>query len=142
MTVAVEVWWSSLVAADRDLEGVLDPVERARLAAMERPADRGRSLVGFALLRAAVAQHLGVDPRDVVIDRTCEDCGEPHGRPRVVGPAGAAPWVSVSHSGVLVLVALTAATGGGVGVDVQRVADLDGASADRSGSPSIISMAR
>lgn len=128
MTVAVEVWWSSLVAADRALMAGLDRVERDRLAATERPADQGRSLVGFALLRSVVAGHLGVTAADVVIDRTCQDCGKPHGRPRVVGPGDASPWVSVSHSGVLVVVALCATTD--VGVDVQRVADLGAAHPD------------
>ena len=131
MPVVVEVWWSSLVAADHRLMDVLDPVERGRLAAMERPADRGRSLVGFALLRAAVARHLDVEPADVVVDRTCDDCGQPHGRPRVVGPGDARPWVSVSHSGVLVVVALSG--GAAVGVDVQRVADLGEHGTQRSG---------
>lgn len=125
MRVAVEVWWSSLVAAHPDLLDVLDPVERARLEGVQREADRGRSLVGFALLRSAVGEHLGVAPGDVVVDRTCEDCGGPHGRPRMTGPLGplhVAPSVSVSHSGLLVVVALS--VDAVVGVDVQRVADL------------------
>ena len=123
MRVVVEVWWSSLVAADSRLLGDLDPVERMRLKTMDRQADRGRSLVGFALLRVAVGEHLGIAPHDVLIDRTCADCGEPHGRPRVAGPRSTAPSVSVSHSGLLVVIALSADTV--VGVDVQRVADLD-----------------
>ena len=118
----VEVWWSSLVAADRDLLAMLDPIERARVESLERPADRGRSMLGAALLRVAVAAHLGAGPAEVVVDRTCTGCGQPHGAPRIVGPGVPVPWVSVSHSGVLVVVALS--PHGPVGVDVQRESDL------------------
>ena len=125
----VQVWWSSLVAADRALLELLDPTERARVQALERPADQGRSLLGAALLRVAVGEHLGVPPGEVVIDRTCADCGGPHGRPRVLGAGADAPQVSVSHSGLLVVVALSAEVP--VGIDVQRVTDL----ADTAGAP-------
>jgi len=116
------VWWSSLVAADHDLLAVLDETERARVESLERPADRGRSLVGAALLRAAAAAHLGVQPGQLVVDRECHQCGKPHGAPRIIGPGTDVPWMSVSHSGLLVVVALS--PHGPVGVDVQRVSDL------------------
>lgn len=121
----VEVWWSTLAAADRGLLPLLDDVETQRVRSLERPADRGRSLLGAALLRVAVAGRLGVSPAEVVVDRTCEECGAPHGAPRVLGPGETVPWVSVSHSGLLVAVALD--PGGPVGIDVQRESDLDDA---------------
>jgi 4'-phosphopantetheinyl transferase len=117
----VEVWWSTLAAADRSLLDLLDGTERARVAALQRPADQGRSLVAAALLRVVVGGHLHVPAGEVRIDRTCGECGAPHGRPRVLGPGETTAHVSVSHSGVLVVVALTQATP--VGVDVQRVRD-------------------
>lgn len=120
MTVAL--WWSSLLVAGRDLLGLLDATELARVESLEREADRGRSMLGAALLRVAVGSHLGVAPGDVVVDRTCADCGGRHGAPRILGPGVRTPWVSVSHSGVLAVVALS--DRGPVGVDVQRVADL------------------
>lgn len=120
--MAVEVWWSSLAAADRDLLRILDTTERARIESLDRPADRGRSLLGAALLRVAVASHLGLAPADVVVDRTCDECGGPHGAPRILSPGLPAPWVSVSHSGVLAVVALS--PHGPVGIDVQRLSDL------------------
>ena len=131
VAVATEVWWSTLLAADRALLDVLDATERGRVQSLTRPADQGRSLVGAALLRVAVGEHLRVPPGDVLVDRTCTGCGGPHGRPRVAGPGGAGPHVSVSHSGHLVVVAL--AVGGPVGVDVQRVADLGEPSAAETG---------
>ena len=121
MVSTVRVWWSSLAAADLGLLDLLDATERARVHALERPADQGRSMVAAAMLRVAVGEQLGAPAVDVVIDRTCAECGRPHGRPRVLGPGEAVPHVSVSHSGLLVVVALAAVP---VGVDVQRFADL------------------
>ncbi|WP_052436788.1 hypothetical protein [Georgenia sp. SUBG003] len=120
--MSVEVWWSSLAAADHGLITVLDVTERARVDSLERPADRGRSLVGAALLRVAVAAHLGIRPAQVVVDRTCTECGQPHGAPTIVGPGAPGPWVSVSHSGLLVVVAVSPHVP--VGVDVQRESDM------------------
>lgn len=117
---AVDIRWSSLDAAHIGLRSVLDAAERARVDALQRPADRGRTLLGAALLRTVVGERLGVAPAAVRIDRTCDECGEQHGAPRIL--ADAAPWVSVSHSGLLVAVAVAAVP---VGVDVQRVAELE-----------------
>jgi 4'-phosphopantetheinyl transferase len=122
VVAAVEVWWSSLLAADRGLLDLLDATERARAQSLRRSADQGRSLVGAALLRVVAGKRLGVPAGEVVVDRTCTDCGRPHGRPRVLGPGKAEHHVSVSHSGLLVVVALVG--DGPVGIDVQRVADL------------------
>jgi 4'-phosphopantetheinyl transferase len=75
------------------------------------------------MLRHALGRHLGVPPDRVPLDRTCPDCGRPHGRPRLAGAAGG-PELSVSHSGRWVAVA--AHLGGPVGVDVEQVKeDLD-----------------
>lgn len=120
--MALEVWWSSLTAAGRELLALLDTTERARVASLEHPADQGRSLLGAALLRVAVAAHLDIRPDEVQVDRTCTECGGPHGAPRITGPGSSGPWVSVSHSGLLVVV--TVNPSGPVGVDVQRVSDL------------------
>ncbi|WP_129788570.1 4'-phosphopantetheinyl transferase family protein [Promicromonospora panici] len=121
--MSVEVWWSSLASADRDLLRLLDAGERARVESLERSADRGRFLISAAMLRVAVAAHLEIAPVEVLVDRTCAECGGPHGRPRIVSHGTPAPSVSVSHSGLLAVVAL--APRGPVGVDVQRLDDLD-----------------
>lgn len=115
----VEVLWARLDAAHHGLEASLRPAELERIRRLERPADRGRSLLGAALVRAAAGARLGIAPRDVVVDRTCDECGRQHGAPRVLHDG--APWVTVSHSGLLVVVAFAAAP---LGVDVQRLADL------------------
>lgn len=117
----VEIWWAGLSSARVELEDLLDAPERSRLAGLDLPADRARFLVGAALLRTAVGRAVGTPPQRVLIDRTCAECGDPHGAPRVAG----GPRVSVSHSGVLVVVATCSDTS--VGVDVQRVTEMAGA---------------
>lgn len=116
----VEVWWAGLSSARVGLEDLLDTGERTRLAGLDLPADRARFLLGAALLRTAAGRAVGMPPDRVEIDRSCAQCGEPHGAPRVAG----GPHLSVSHSGVLVVVAVC--VDAAVGVDVQRVSDLAG----------------
>lgn len=92
----------------------LDEVERTRAARFVAEEDRNAYVASHAALRDVVASLLGVRCRDVVFDRTCSHCGEPHGRPRVVG---ASFDVGLSHSRGRALVAV--ATGGAVGVDIE-----------------------
>lgn len=115
--VGVEVWWASLRSVHVSLVALLHATERARLERLDLPADRARSMLAAAVLRVAVGRQRDIPPR-LEVDRTCADCGRPHGPPRVTG----GPHVSVSHSGLLVAVALCEEAS--VGVDVQRVADL------------------
>lgn len=115
METQITVWWADLTAADAALEMSLPAAERARLDGLTG-ADRARRAVGAALLhRAVTSQRAGSADGEVGVDRTCDQCGEQHGRPVVQG----GPHVSVTHAGVLVVVATceTAA----VGVDVERL---------------------
>ncbi|UUZ45490.1 hypothetical protein LP422_05065 [Janibacter limosus] len=109
----VDVWWSDLRAMDRRLLAQLDPVEARRAEGIASAADLGRFVVGAVLLRVAVAAATGADPRAVSIDRTCDECGCPHGRPRVAGL-----HVSVAHAGPPVVVATSPDP---VGVDVEAL---------------------
>lgn len=115
----VELRWATLTAADHGLRALLDDAELARIDRLERAADRGRTLLGAAVLRIAAGELLGLDPAAVRVGRTCETCGEQHGAPRILHPE--APFASVSHSGLLVAVALAHAP---LGIDVQRLAEL------------------
>lgn len=118
--MTVDVLWAPLTLADDRLRVLLDSDERDRVARLRAPADRARTLLGAVVLRLAVAARTGADPSALQVERTCTTCGRPHGRPWV---AGSGVEVSVSHSGVLVAVAVSSHAR--VGVDVQRVADLD-----------------
>lgn len=112
----VRVWVATLADADLASRAWLDDRERERLGRYQADADRARFLLGAAMLRSAVGLELGVQPQDVTVDRACDACGGWHGRPVVPGTRLA---LSVSHGGLLVVLAL--ALDGPVGVDVERV---------------------
>jgi 4'-phosphopantetheinyl transferase len=115
----VRVWWARSADARDRLIDLLDPAEQARYHEYDRPADRARFITAAALLRLAVGRQLRVRPAEVPLDRSCERCGAPHGRPRIHSGAGA-PVLSVSHSGDSVVVAV--GTGiEAVGVDVELI---------------------
>lgn len=115
--LTVDVWWADLTQADLSLARTLPSAERERAMAPQRPADRGRRLVAASLLQLAAG-------RPVEVDRTCEECGQPHGRPVVQG----GPHVSVAHSGVLVVVATCVSAV--LGVDVEQTGRFAGSAAD------------
>jgi 4'-phosphopantetheinyl transferase len=114
---ACHVWWGRPGALARGAGGLLDVVERQRLAALRRPADRDRFAAACAVARLALAAYLDRRPDAVALDRTCSTCGRPHGKPRLAGPAPAPLELSVSHAGARVAVAFT--VGAPVGVDVE-----------------------
>lgn len=110
-----QVWWARRGDAAPDLAALLDDTERQRWHAYRREEDRQRFLVGCALAKAVAASHEGGRPRDIELDRTCTQCGKPHGKPFA---KGSALELSVSHSGDRIAVAVT--TGTPVGVDVEQ----------------------
>jgi 4'-phosphopantetheinyl transferase len=119
-----QVWWAGPADARADHLGLLDDAEAARHARLRRAPDRDRFVVAAALLRTVVSGHLGCRPAEVVVDRTCARCGQPHGKPAV---PGSGLEVSLSHSGDRVVLAVTRS--GPVGVDVEQVTrdvDIDG----------------
>jgi 4'-phosphopantetheinyl transferase len=109
------VWWARRQDAAPKLAGLLDAAERERWADFRRDADRDRFAVGCALAKTVIAACTGRRPAEVSLDRTCRQCGRPHGKPSA-GPGD--PELSVAHSGDLVAVAMAAAP---VGVDVEQV---------------------
>jgi 4'-phosphopantetheinyl transferase len=120
-----DVWWARRQdASDRHL-ALLDETERRRWTAYRRDADRERFLTGCALAKAALAGYAGLRPAEVRFDRSCGQCGEPHGKPAFAGglfaggaAGGRAIEHSVAHSGDLVAVAVA---GNPVGVDVEQL---------------------
>jgi 4'-phosphopantetheinyl transferase len=117
------VWIAGLAQLRPEHEVLLDATEQARADTYTRAADRSRFVLGAALLKLAVANANGVTGRaaaGVVVDRECDQCGRPHGRPRV--PCSDI-HVSVAHSGDVVTIALTSLAP--VGIDVEQ----------RTGSP-------
>lgn len=112
-----QIWWARPDQVPDDvLASAVPESEQRRAGRYRQRVDRQRSLTGAWLLRAAVAAQTGERPYEVLLDRTCTDCGQQHGRPRL--PAGSGIEVSVSHAGERVAVALTRL--GEVGVDVEH----------------------
>ncbi len=111
------VWWARRLDASDRHAGLLDDAEHRRWAAYRRDEDRERFLVGCALAKTVLAGYAGLRPADVRFDRTCPQCGRPHGKPIV---AGSAFSHSVTHSGDLVAVAVAVARTP-VGVDVEQL---------------------
>ena len=140
MADIADVWWAGRQdAASGRLTALLDEAEHGRWTTYRREEDRQRFLVGCSLAKTVVASATGQNPADVVFDRTCPDCGKPHGKPRMTDSD---LELSVSHSGDRIAVALM--TGRPVGVDVEQVRqthDRDSleryvmSDAERSGSP-------
>ena len=96
-----------------------DPAERAQAQRFRHAGARATFVVSRLAQRMIMARYLGVPPEHVTIDRTCDECGDPHhGRPTV-------DWddidYSVSHSGDWCLIAVGRAR---VGVDIEQVGSL------------------
>lgn len=115
---ACQVWWARRTPPPARLLGLLDGVERDRAAAYRRAEDRERFVLGVAVTRGVLGAYLAIPAADVVLDRTCPDCGRPHGKVRLA-VEGERVELSVSHSGDLVVVAFHRSAA--VGVDVERV---------------------
>ena len=113
-----QIWWAHPgQVPDTVLMSVMTDAELHRAGRYRQRSDRLRSMTGGWLLRAAVAAQTGGTPREVVLDRTCPDCGQQHGRPRLPPELGL--HVSLAHAGERIAVALTPL--GEVGVDVEQV---------------------
>jgi 4'-phosphopantetheinyl transferase len=109
------VWWARRQDASARHAELLDGTEQQRLAAYRRDEDRERFLVGCALAKTVLAGDAGRLPAGVRFDRTCGECGRPHGKPVI---KGGDLEHSVSHSGDLVAVAVARTP---VGVDVEQL---------------------
>lgn len=112
--VTVEVWWARLRDARPELATLLNEAEKGRLAAYARDEDKARFLLGAAIIRRVLGRRFAMAPAAVALDRTCPDCGKPHGKVTTEGMQ-----LSVSHSGDLIAVAFHPRTP--VGVDVELV---------------------
>lgn len=110
----IVVRWSPPLPAEERFLRLLDDLEQGRFAAYRQEADKRRFLTGRVLAKTVAAERLGIPVESVKFDATCEDCGKPHGRPRIPGADLA---LSISHSGDLVGLAATPSIP--VGLDVE-----------------------
>jgi 4'-phosphopantetheinyl transferase len=115
-----DVWWAHKLDASDRFAGLLDDTERQRLARYRSEEDQQRFLTGCALAKTVLARYTGQPAAGIHFDRTCAQCGRPHGKPVLAGDGWARDgWAhSVSHSGDLVAVAVARNP---VGVDVEQL---------------------
>lgn len=118
MLANVDLWWAHLHSSGTHLLSYLPPAELTRFHRIPHAADQGRFLVGAALLRLSLSQKMSQKPADIPICRTCATCGENHGKPRLEATTSSSIHLSVSHSGMLILIAHSNIP---VGVDVQKM---------------------
>ena len=122
-SVLCEVWIADIAWLRPEHEALLDRAEVQRQQLLRRSADRARFVTAAALLRLVVAAKEHTDPRDLTVDRSCDRCGRPHGKPRITGSN---LHVSLSHSGDMVALAVTRAAPVGIDVEEKIVRDLSG----------------
>lgn len=94
------------------LAGVLDAEERRRAAAFSREESRRRFIVAHGATRFIVGERLGAPPHELRWEHGSQ------GKPELVG-AWTGVRVNLSHSGGMIMVAVSAERG--VGVDVQQL---------------------
>lgn len=107
------VWLASVTALSPridELRGLLRPAELQR-----RDPEH---VIGRAVLRVLLGRYLGLRADAIEIERRCEVCGGPHGRPVVRGLSA-----SIAYSADVIAFAFALAR---VGIDVERIRrDLD-----------------
>jgi 4'-phosphopantetheinyl transferase len=119
MSTPVDVWWAPPDAAAID-SPLLDDGELARCAAFRQPVDRARHATARVVAKRAVALRTGIPVERV---RIVADTGSTAGRPRVQLPGDAEPpWISITHAGDAVGIALATRP---CGLDVQDVAAIE-----------------
>lgn len=105
------VWWAEPLPNEPRYLALLDSLEQGRHQAYRQEIDQRRFLTGRVLAKTVLGERLGRAPETVEFDATCDDCGKPHGKPRLPGVE-----FSISHSGDRIGLALTSAA---VGLDVE-----------------------
>jgi 4'-phosphopantetheinyl transferase len=117
----VHVWQTSLDMSASDLarlRGILSPDECARADRFHFEVDRRRGIIGRGYLRLLLGQILDLPANELQFEY------DEFGKPALIQGQRRALQFNVSHSGELILIAIT--TGRAVGVDVEQIrTDLD-----------------
>jgi 4'-phosphopantetheinyl transferase len=123
----IHVWRTTLDMAASSfakLLQILSPEERERADRFHFDVDRRRSVIGRGCLRLLLGEILDLRANELRIEY------DEFGKPGLMPGQGQPPQFNVSHSGNLILIAIT--IGRAVGVDVERIRtdlDLDGIAA-------------
>lgn len=112
-----QVRWATVSRSTQPYD-LLDERERQRATRFRRDEQRSSFVAARGLAKQVVAERAGIAPRDVRILTSCRRCGShDHGKPRAEHPGGTTA-LSISHSGRIVMVAIS--DGPDVGVDVEH----------------------
>lgn len=109
----LKMWLASLRDYEPSLENLLDHFELERAARFRLLDDRRRFVIGVVLSRLVIGELIGILPSQVVIDRKCYQCGQPHGKPKTRDVE-----FSVSHSGPYVMVGVAPFP---IGIDIEEI---------------------
>lgn len=115
----VQVWiWHCRFAATHDSHlAVLSNAERGRAARFAFERDRARFAAAHAGLRHVLGGLLGIAPAAITM------ITDAHGKPRLAGPARPPVFFNLSHSDDLAALAVSSAFD--IGIDIERVRDMD-----------------
>jgi 4'-phosphopantetheinyl transferase len=117
-----DVWFAESNMDRPALRALLDKAEVARREAFFKSSDKAQFTVGAALLRLIASHEIGTRPERLLVDRSCNYCSLPHGKPRIVG---ADLHVSKTHSDGTLAIALTRVAPIGVDLEVVTSQDID-----------------
>ena len=109
----VHLWRATLLPTDA-LRQLLSPSEWLRAERFHFDIDRERFIATRGILRCILGGYLGIDPREVLFEKTGA-----HGKPGIAG--GGTLRFNLSHSGEIMLVAVTHARE--LGVDIEKMKD-------------------
>jgi 4'-phosphopantetheinyl transferase len=108
----VHVWRATFDWPVTPLDRILSPEERERARRFRFDLHRKYFLIGRGLLRTLLSRYLGIQPGSLLFDYT------PFGKPTLASPAESLRF-NVSHSGDLLLIAVT--LNRAVGVDIEQI---------------------
>ncbi|MDQ0176610.1 4'-phosphopantetheinyl transferase family protein [Bacillus chungangensis] len=112
--------WYADVTDEHDLfRHLISSEENERYVSFRRSKDRDRALVSYSLVRLVLAHYTDLQPYELNIIRTCPQCGKSHGKPRLVMHPDDHLQFNVSHSGNIVIMAVTVENP--VGIDVEQI---------------------
>jgi 4'-phosphopantetheinyl transferase len=109
----VHLWKADLRAVPEEIGDCLAAPEWVRAGRFHFARDRRRFIAGRGLLRTVLARYLEIDPREVQLTMGA------HGKPALAGASSTLRF-NLSHSGDLLLIALTHAREIGVDVELMR----------------------
>ncbi len=114
---AVQVWVTAVDEVDpAPARGLFSPDELARAERMASPDLRRRFLARRWMARMLLAQATGRDPRELVLEKRCERCGELHPASPLAAGSNSV-WWSASRSAGLAALAIADRR---VGLDIER----------------------